>query len=84
MSQPQYIDLETAGQRFPRKKSAKAVKNLVQRGIGGIRLRAVSDGYRYFTTQEWIDQYLTEQSRKRLGQQPEPRAVSWDQVIGCL
>lgn len=80
MSRPKYISMAAAGQLFPRKKSAHSVKTLITKGANGIRLQAIFDGGRYWTTEEWVAEYLTEQTSKRLQFRPEPRYVPWDVV----
>ena len=83
---PHYLSMAEAGAEFPGGKSARAVKSLIKKGVNGIRLHAVYDGQRYWTTADWVEDYLQAQSvkKKLLSDPPAARAIPWDEAVKLL
>lgn len=63
-----YITLAEAGKRFPIPLSPKSVLHRMKVGLRGVQLKCQTDGYRYVTTQEWIDEFIREITIKRVPQ----------------
>lgn len=79
---PHYLSLAEAGEELPGKRSAASVRNLIVKGANGIKLQAVYDGKRYWTTKQWVAEYLQAQSERvgLLSAQPKPRFLPWEMV----
>lgn len=58
-----YISLKHIGHRLPGRNgkamSIPAIRRRIIQGINGIRLRAMSNGSEWFTTEQWIQEFLT-------------------------
>jgi hypothetical protein len=60
------ITLTEASGVFPGGLGKASILRRIRKGILGVRLRAVFDGGRYWTKEEWIKEFLDEVTAKRL------------------
>lgn len=71
MSEPnEYLSPKQAGPLFPGNYTPHRVILRMKEGKNGIRLRHIYDGRRYWTTAEWIQDFLDALTAKR-GAAPE-------------
>lgn len=56
------LSVREAAQRFPGCPTERTVRHRMTRGVRGVRLRHVWDGHAYYTTEEWIEEYLRDVS----------------------
>lgn len=56
------VPLDDAGKWFPKPLKKKALYKRIHEGIEGVRLGAVYDGYRYYTSQERVRKFLQDVS----------------------
>ena len=56
------VSLRTAAEWFPRKggrtTSAKSLENWIENGVKGLKLQAVRSGGEWFTSREWVEEFL--------------------------
>ena len=71
-----YLTIAEAARRFPsgrgRHLTVKAVRSRIRQGVGGVRLRAEYDGRSYLIRPEWIEEFVTEVTRRRLANPVAP------------
>lgn len=65
-----------ASEWFPvfrgRRLSAKAIIRRIRHGQDGIRLKAIRDGGKWFTSPEWVAEFLEAVTAKRVPEVPSP------------
>lgn len=62
MTADELVPLDEASGFFPRPIGKKSIYKRIHEGIEGVRLGAVYDGYRYYTSQERVQKFLQEVS----------------------
>jgi hypothetical protein len=78
----QLISLADAARLFPRRNGKaphiRTIHRRIHHGWNGVKLRAKRDGHQWFTSQEWIEEFMEACTRRALPQsQADVRATSW-------
>jgi hypothetical protein len=60
-----YLNTADAGQRFPSPISSSAVLHRMKTGMNGIKLQFVFDGFKFYTTAEWVDEFIQKVTESR-------------------
>ena len=64
------IPLEKAAELFPQRcgkpPHVKTLHRRIRNGSRGVRLRAVHDGGRWFTTKQWVKEYMDASTRRAM------------------
>jgi len=75
----EYITTTEASKLFPkvngRRMSNKAIIRRIVKGVGGVKLEAVTDGYRYLTKKEWVSNFLREVNSKKVPETGAKQAI---------
>lgn len=64
--QTAYLSPKQAAEVFPGKVSPSTVISRCTSGVHGVYLKHLYDGHRYWTTEEWIGDFLRDCTRKHL------------------
>lgn len=56
---------------FPGGLSVPSIRKRIEDGIDGVFLKGQFDGYRWWTCQEWVDDFLQELTEKKLKRDKE-------------
>lgn len=74
MSGDEYITPAQAAKLFPQRNGKPphyhTVLRRILRGVGGVKLKAIADGQRWFTTAAWVREFQDELTAVRSGQRP--------------
>lgn len=65
---------------FPGKITKQSVMRRIKVGIDGVKLRAEFDGFRWFTCEEWVKEFLEEVTNRKLKREKRkitPTELDW-------
>ena len=75
----EYITITEASKLFPkvngRRISNKAIIRRIVKGVGEVKLEAITDGYRYLTKKEWVTNFLREVNSRKIPETGARQAV---------
>lgn len=80
MSNARLITIAEAAKLFParngKRPHIKSIRRRILKGAGGVKLRAVRDGGRWYTTEEWVREFQEKYTAASLpGNCPHPAAL---------